>query len=369
MSEPQPPVSFAETVYALSKVHVVKYCNDTSESLNDHQRKHLRLLDDIALFLVTDSKSDVAAVSLERISSGVRFYYAKNRPETDDDRKHIDALRDLVRGTGDATERIDGILYRVIDDCRPKLLSRLQKLKRTLQHNQASPEPFLFGDQEGELHEYYRINFNTWYEAYPTATELLADFLAEIAKWDFATTNASKLLDLLRIAHVAGAYKQEASPPPTGSASINQPGPIFVDKELGQRMRLFGDYYGAAKRLVKHHDFAAARQSDEITIEFIPVSFHLLPAELLMDANLSVGTGRASAGAPNAQRLPHDHQPLRSRSKPPGSILQDPPQRIRQPHRCAYRRRQAKAVRHALCARRVHAGRLPRVLAPAMEQY
>lgn len=287
MSEPHPPVSFDESVYALSKVvHVVKDHNDMSDNLNDHQRKRLRLLNDIALLLVTESKSDVAAVSLERISSGVRFYYAKNRPETDDDRKHIKALRDLVSGAGDPTERIDQILYRVIDGCRPKLFSRLQKLKRTILENKASTGPYLFGDQDDELHEYYQINCDEWYDVYPTATEFLNDFLSELVNWDLAKSGSSVLVGLLRIAHLTGAYKQEPSPPPDRSASNNNPRPIFVDKELGQRMRLLGDYYGAAKRLVKHHDFPAARQSDKITIEFIPVSFHFLRADRLMDANM-----------------------------------------------------------------------------------
>lgn len=77
MAGPNLSVPFAEIVYPLSKVtHVDNISNDISDNLNYHQHKHLHLLDDIALLLVTESKSDVTAVSLKRTSTGVNVYYA-----------------------------------------------------------------------------------------------------------------------------------------------------------------------------------------------------------------------------------------------------------------------------------------------------
>lgn len=286
MAEPKPAVSFAETVYALSQViHVVKFRNDISGGLTKDQRKHLCLLNDIALLLVTESNCDVAAVSLERVPSGVHFYYAKNRPEAAKDKEHIEALWKLVRGTGDETERIDKILRHVKIHCGPKLLSRFRKLKAKILINQDTPGGYLRGDQNGELHDYYKSNFTDWYDKYLTATDLLTDFLSAIVLWVPDANDSDGLLELLRMAHVTGFFKQDSSP--VTAISNQRDDPIFLDRDLGQRLRLFGDYYGAAKRIVKHYDFAAAKQSKEITIDFIPVSFQLLQAALHTNTNLT----------------------------------------------------------------------------------
>lgn len=277
MAEPQSSVSFAESVYALSKViHIDKFRNDISGDLNMNQRKHLRLLDDIALWLVTESKSDVAAVSLERRSAGVRFHYAKNRPATEEDEKHIDALVELLKSPGTATERIENMLQKVMVKCRPKLLSRLRKLQVTLLQNQAAEGPYLRADRNGELHEYFEKCFDSWYDRYPTAGEFLTDFLSEIVGWEPARSTNEELFELLRMAHVTGCYMQ--STPSDAAASSKQPEPIFIDPMLSQRMRLLGDYYGAAKRIVKHYDFAVEHQSTDVNITFHPVRFDFLQA-------------------------------------------------------------------------------------------
>lgn len=277
MAELASSVSFAESVYALSKIiHIAKFRNDVSGDLSVNQRKHLRLLDDIALWLVTESKSDVAAVSLERLTGGVRFHYAKNRPVTQADQDHINELLDLLRGAGTPTERIGKMMHKVMIDCRPKLLSRLRKLKATLLENQNAEGPYIQGDRNGELHEYYQSNFDNWYAQYPSAAVFLADFLSEIVRWDPDKEDRNVLLELLCMAHVTGSYKR--APPSDAAASTKQPEPIFIDPMLSQRMRLLGDYYGAAKRIVKHYDFAAEHGSGGVEITFHPVSFHLLRA-------------------------------------------------------------------------------------------
>lgn len=133
MSQHASRVSFAEKVYALSKViHIVKFRNNVAATYNDHQRKHLRLLDDIALLLVIEATSDVAAVAFERCPTEVIFYYAKNRPSTAADRKHI---LDLIKGTegqGTAHERLKVVLSKVLVTCRLKTNSRLRKLKKAI---------------------------------------------------------------------------------------------------------------------------------------------------------------------------------------------------------------------------------------------
>lgn len=285
MAQPLSSVFFSESVYALSKVvHIVKFRNDIALKLSEHQRKHLRLLDDIALLLVTESNSDVAAVSLERLSSELHFHYAKNRPTTQDEKAHIDALLADLRSPGTPNQRIEKMLRKVMVVCRPKMLSRLRKLKFTVLDNQAGDRPFLRGDRGGELHSYFRSTFGDWYAVYPTAAEFLDEFLLHINSWKPAESEPEEMFELLRMAHVAGSYKPVRSP--HAAASDKAPESMFIDPMLGQRMRLLGDYFGAVKQIVKHFDSAAAHQPGEMTIHFHEVSYHLLRAELLTDANL-----------------------------------------------------------------------------------
>lgn len=268
MAEPLSPVSFAESVYALSKVvHVVKFRN-ISLRLSEDQRKNLRLLNDIALLLVTKSKSDVAAVSLERRTSQVHFYYAKNFPATSADKRHIDDLVADLQGLGSSTVRIERILKKVMLVCGEKILSRLSKLKATLLDNQAGEGLYLRSDRDGELHAHFQRNFSDWYAMYPTSAEFVTGFLSAIV--GHVASEPQQLMEILRVAYLTGSYKPAT--PPDGATSGKQPESIFIDPMLGRRMRLLGDYYGAVKRIVRRYDNAAARQSGEIDIIFHPVS-------------------------------------------------------------------------------------------------
>ncbi|KAL0631007.1 hypothetical protein Q9L58_010143 [Maublancomyces gigas] len=262
MAESREAVTFAESVYALSKVvHIAKFRNDVSLGLNEHQRKHLRLLDDIALLLVTEPKSDVAAVALERRSSEVHFYYAKNCPAT-----HIDELIAVLKGIGTPTERSEKMLDKVMLVCRAKILSRHSKLLVTIRENKAVDGPYIRGDRHGELHGYFKSNFSDWYAEFTTAAEFLTTFLTVIEKP--LPSKSEQLFDILRMAHVIGSYRPELSPDTT--APQRPPELIFIDPMLNQRIRLLGDYYGAVKRIVKHYDLAAERQSEEIKIKIHP---------------------------------------------------------------------------------------------------
>lgn len=317
MAESRESVTFAESIYALSKVvHIAKLRNDNSKKLSEHQRKHLRLLDDIALLLVAKSKSDVAAVALERQLSEVHFYYAKNCPA---DAEHIDELVADLKGLGTPTERIEKMLHKVILVCRAKMLSRFRKLNITLLENKDLGGPYLYDDRNGELHSYFKSNFSSWYAKYTTAAEFLTKFLSTIEKP--VPSKPKNLFEILRMAHVIGSYRPV--PPPDAAASDKLSGLIFTDPMLNQRMRLLGDYYGAVKRIVKHYDFAAQRQSEGINLKFHPVSFHFLRAELSCSQMLSrsVGTGHGSAGTHHAQRLPYHPQPLRHQQRPPDGNL------------------------------------------------
>ncbi|KAI9783099.1 MAG: hypothetical protein M1839_004268 [Geoglossum umbratile] len=100
----------------------------------NEQRKHLRLLDGIALLLVTESKGDVAAVSLVHTATSINFYFSKNRPCTLKETEYIDTLLGMVRAYHPSeilgwSEEVLGVVLRM---CVKKVKARLWKIASEL---------------------------------------------------------------------------------------------------------------------------------------------------------------------------------------------------------------------------------------------
>lgn len=254
------PVSFAEKVYALSKViHIVKFHNNVAESYNDHQRKHLRLLDDIALLLVTESSSDVAAVAFERREAQVVFYYAKNRPSTVAERAHIDTLIGTIETENSTVDdRLRGMLAESLNICGPKIRSRLAKLKSAISEI-AVDEWHVLDDPDDSLHRYFQERLDDWYDECPGPITFLEGFLSDLNSLNVKTCEADQLLMLIELAHITGSFKPVTA--------------VFPNAEVGKRMRLLGDYFGAVTRIVKYYDSIRPNSSVPVKILFVEVSF------------------------------------------------------------------------------------------------
>src|SRR6266516_6255915 len=93
-----PPARFDhELVYVLFCVRYIREHAPTKPAITPTQSKHLNLLNGIALLLVTEDKSDVAAVSFRQTSTSIDFFYAKNRPCTVSEKDYIEFLLELIR--------------------------------------------------------------------------------------------------------------------------------------------------------------------------------------------------------------------------------------------------------------------------------
>lgn len=262
MAEP-PPVSFAEKVYALSKViQIVKIQNSAAETYNDHQRRHLHLLDDIALLLVTESSSDEAAVAFERRKAEVVFYYAKNRPCTDAEVSHIKALTAIVKAENrTADDRLRAMLAKLLDICGPKILSRLGKLKLVISET-AVDKWHVHEDPEDAVHRYFKERLGGWYNESPGATMFLQDFMSHLNSLTVKQCEDGPLLILIELAHITGSFKPVTA--------------LFPNPEVGKRMRLLGDYFGAVTRIVKYFDSIRPNSSIPVEITFIEVGCNFL---------------------------------------------------------------------------------------------
>lgn len=101
---PTPKKFEHELAFAVSCVRRIRKHAPTESKVNEQQKKHLNLLHGIALFLVTDDKSDVAAVSFLQAPTFVEFFYAKNRPSAASEYQYVESMLGLMR-TFDRSKR------------------------------------------------------------------------------------------------------------------------------------------------------------------------------------------------------------------------------------------------------------------------
>ena len=124
-----------ELVYALSCVRYIReHAPAKPAEITATQRKHLNLLDGIALLLVTEDKSDVAAVSFLQNSKSINFFYAKNRPCTAPEKAYIGSLLELIRNYDPSKENqyTWDIVNKAVRTCLKKVRNRIQKLSKEL---------------------------------------------------------------------------------------------------------------------------------------------------------------------------------------------------------------------------------------------
>ena len=86
-----------EHVYALSRLsHIHKNVPTKPKTMGIEERKHLKILDGIALLLVTEAKGDVVAVSFTQTTSTITVNYAKNFPCNGALDMYIDGILKLI---------------------------------------------------------------------------------------------------------------------------------------------------------------------------------------------------------------------------------------------------------------------------------
>lgn len=264
---PQPSsLTFDEKVYALSKiVHKVKFRNNRSEKYTSSQRKHLRLLDDIALLMVTESGSDVAAVSFEQRATEVNFYFAKNRPATTRELTYIRELAILAQNS-ETTNRIDSIFNEVVRVCWPKILSRFDKMMRVLTN--LPPAARCFQDEtNGDLDRHLQKELGVWYDTQSGPAVLVDKFLLHLCRMAAPkkqqVPDLAALSQIIRVAHATGSFKFVKIV--GGKESVEYT--VYPNEALATRMRLLGDYFGAVKRIVRSADSIIGKKHAKIRMQ------------------------------------------------------------------------------------------------------
>lgn len=203
MALPQTSVSFGEQLFVLATIiHVRDYRPTVSPtSTTTEHTKHMNLLDDIALLLVTQGSSDVAAVIFEQTSHEIIFYYTKNRASTSSERTYIESLRDIALSLSDVNQCTFQLLARVIPMCRSRIVSRLKKVIRRLQNPLV-----VFEDGDGGFREHLVSRMPHLFRSGRSSANILRSDLAAVRMVNLAKCTDQDLEKPIRFASVISSY-------------------------------------------------------------------------------------------------------------------------------------------------------------------
>ena len=131
--------------------------------------KHLRLLNGLALLLVTEAKSDVAAVTIStRPLEGGQlehvFHLAKNRSCTASEALYYRKFMELINEgrSLDYATLFGCLMDLILDNCRPKISIRAGRIQRAIQDREAYN---MLPDEENNLHPWTKAelkDFRKW---------------------------------------------------------------------------------------------------------------------------------------------------------------------------------------------------------------
>lgn len=241
MTSLEPP-PFVDRLHALSAIsHRLEYSPVIKFEKGSSTKNHLKLLDLLALLLVTEPDGDVAATTLIRTSTTVEILYSKNRRCTAPEEAYFQFLLDTINKAKPNARSMSiarrDALNLVIANCSLKIKARLNKLVQRLKslviENIIKPP----SDETTAL---------LWSElevlGFPNPARVplensIARWLRCIEKHPAKVLAGENTRTYLIAAYVLGYTKGTDA--------------MFDDEILLRRIRKFGDYHGAVHKLVK----------------------------------------------------------------------------------------------------------------------
>lgn len=262
MSSSKISVPFADQLFVLANITHVRDSRPTiSTTPFSENRKHLRLLNHIALLLVTEEKSDVAAVMFEQKSHEINIFYSKNRPTTSNERAYIESLQHIAISHPDINECAMQLPARVIPTCRPKIAARVKNLVRSL-----SPDLHVSADVDGAFWAHLLARIPRLEESGLSAGLFLHRYIALVRHVNVSECHDDELEKLIRFGSIIGSYKNLK---------------CFISSETTvRRVQKLGGYYTATKWIARTVDALRRTSPDYLgagTINFreVELTFRL----------------------------------------------------------------------------------------------
>ena len=240
-------------IYALSSARHMRNLQASKPlTFTKRDESQLRLLDYIALILVTESKDDVAAVTMEQLPNSVVFYYAKNAPCSPEFKEYIQRLLAVVASV-DMKYLARDIIFEVLRTCQDKFRGRLDKCQKAIKNSGEMD----FDDAIAAQVPKCAKSLSTW--SGKTFGVIITDFLKRLASYDIKpeklAVNISTSVTFSLEAYLIGF----------------EPG-LQQYPKLAARIRKLGDYYGAARhiRAIFKHPVPARFRGNISLLEVCP---------------------------------------------------------------------------------------------------
>ena len=122
---------FDKLLYVLSTLsHVCVHAPPKPVIEGQSERKHLDLLNDIALGLTTKARGDVTAVTMKQSTTGIEFFYSKNTPSNGSLDMYLQAIKEAIANNDDVDDIQAAIMKEVVSSCIEKFKIRVVKCKK-----------------------------------------------------------------------------------------------------------------------------------------------------------------------------------------------------------------------------------------------
>jgi len=210
--------------------------------------KHLVLLDLLAVLLVTEPKSDVAATMLVMGQAPV-FLYSKNRPLTEDEKLYVQMLFTYAcHPMMTVATRVAALGTAVIDKCRKKIMARVKKALQRFNSLKDVANRGINSDDHLPTEE--REKLMGWLQI--ERGETLQSFVTKWLEWLPSAQSAAELEFVIYTADLIG-----------WSAKMRN----MMDFQLLRRIRKVGDYAASTRQLVSAIDLLSQEQRDNLQIQ------------------------------------------------------------------------------------------------------
>ena len=124
---------FNRQIYILASVsHIKAHVSRDPPECSSVEKKHLGLLDSIALLLVTKSRGDVAAVRMELTTTSLKFYFVKNRPCDSSTLSFVERMLQVIKEQP-LEFMHKSMLMMVMEECAEKVSARIKKSQKAIE--------------------------------------------------------------------------------------------------------------------------------------------------------------------------------------------------------------------------------------------